>query len=92
MPSVTTQTDLEGIMLSKTNETDADEYHMISLTCRVQKTKQTKKQAKTKLTDNRERTCGRGGEMGEGAKSYKGSHGHVRCRLVTTINSAVLHS
>lgn len=40
LPSMTTQIDLEGIMLSEGSLSEKNKYHMISLTC-VIKTKTT---------------------------------------------------
>ena len=44
--------DIKGIMLNKIRHTEKDKYWMISLICRIQKTKQIKKKTKTKLKQN----------------------------------------
>ena len=38
LPFVTTWMDLEGIMLSESSQSEKDNYHMISLTCRILRT------------------------------------------------------
>ena len=44
LPIATRWLDLEGIMLSEITQIEKDKYCMISLTCRIQKTKQMNKQ------------------------------------------------
>ena len=59
--------DLEGIILSEIIQTEKDKYHMISLTCVIQKTKQMNDIIKQKLSYGyREQTGGfqRGGGGG----------------------------
>lgn len=42
LPSVTTQMDLEHIMLSKITQTEKDKYYMISFICGIYKVKPVK--------------------------------------------------
>ena len=62
---------LEGIMLNETSQTENDKYHMLSLTCGIQK----KKENKFKSTENRSVAVrGKGwvwGKCVQGVKRYK---------------------
>ena len=39
LPFATTWIDLEGILLSEISQTEKDKYHIISLICKINKTK-----------------------------------------------------
>lgn len=51
LPSATTWMDVKSIMLSEINQTQKENYHMISFICEIEKTEQTKNtvQYKNKL-------------------------------------------
>ena len=75
--------DLEGIMLSKINQTPKYKHHMISLTCKVEKgqnkmNEQTKNKTKALINTGKKRKTGGyptrnglwSGRVGEGIKWY----------------------
>ena len=65
MPFVTTQMDLEGIMLSEINHTGKDKYYMISLTCSTYTQYQQKETKNLQVKEKRIRfTVTRGGKWG----------------------------
>ena len=49
---------LEGIVLSEVSQTEKDKYHMISLICRIQRTKQMNKQMERNRLKYKEQTGG----------------------------------
>ena len=54
LPFATTWMDQEGIMLSEISQTKKDKYHMISLICGIEKTKQTKSRIRLIDTENKQ--------------------------------------
>ena len=70
LPIATTWMEPEGIMLSEIRQTKKDKYHMILLTCEIEKQKQIKGRTRPINTENKlmvDREEGLGdGQIGEG--------------------------